>query len=113
MLPACRKSDHKKRNKLAVVIKTMKNKEQFERELKRRGWTLDGTNWTRTNTELDPQCVVDVTAQHSDEKTRAAVRESIHLSRGTPIHEQQYDRSKPRTSGVRRKGCRRSIRTSS
>ena len=59
------------------VLKAMKVREQFERELSGRGWTRgDDGEWAKPSTEdsLDPQFVAGIEAQHSGAETDAAVR---------------------------------------
>ena len=59
------------------VLKAMKVREQFERELTGRGWTCgDDGGWAKPSAEdaLDSQFVVGIEAQHSGSDVDAAVR---------------------------------------
>ena len=59
-----------------VVLKAMLHKEQFDRELARRGWRRGDDTWLAPPDDdaLDPRFVVGIIAEHSDEDTRSKVR---------------------------------------
>ena len=60
-----------------VVLKTMANEDQFERELVQRGWQKQGDSWTPPSPRdgLDPSYIMAIEGVFSGEATRAAVDE--------------------------------------